>query len=154
MKTLKISMSFLHMLTDFRQIAQENVEKRSTYDNYKKCEILKIQDGGGRHLGFAKMLITSVWIEIFGCNLNCVYLDTTEIRKFHQKCNILKIQDGGRRHLGFNQNVNNFRMDWAFGLKFELLIHWHNRNWKISPKVQNFENPRWWPPPSWILPKC
>ena len=62
-------------------------------------------------LDFTKMLLTSVWIELFGCNLNSVYLDTTEIRKFHQKCKILKIQDGGRRHLGFYQNVNNFRMD-------------------------------------------
>ena len=79
------------MLTDFRQIAQENVEKRSHTIVIEKCETLKIQDGGIRHLGFTKRLITSVRIELFGCNLNCVYLDTTEIGKFHQKCKILKI---------------------------------------------------------------
>ena len=62
-------------------------------------------------LDFTKMLITSVRIELFGCNLNSVYLGTTEIRKFHQYCKILKIQDGGRRHLGFYQNVDNFRTD-------------------------------------------
>ena len=62
-------------------------------------------------LDFTKMLITSVWIELLGCNLNRVYLGTTEIIKFYQKCKILKIPDGGRRHLGFYQNVINFRMD-------------------------------------------
>jgi hypothetical protein len=62
-------------------------------------------------MDFTNMLITSVWIEPLGCNLNCVYLDITEFGKFHQKCKILKIQDGGRRHLGFYQNVNNFRTD-------------------------------------------
>jgi hypothetical protein len=67
-------------------------------------------------LDFTNMLITSVWIELLGCNLNHVYIDVREIRKFHQKCKILKIQDGGRRHLGFYQSVNNFRMDRAFGL--------------------------------------
>ena len=62
-------------------------------------------------LDFTKVLITSVWIELLGCNLNNVYLDIPEIGKFYQKCKILKIQDGGRRHLGFYQNVNNFRTD-------------------------------------------
>jgi hypothetical protein len=59
-------------------------------------------------LDFTKMLITSVRIELFGCNLNCIYLDTTEIGKFHQKCRILKIQNGGRRHLGFYQHADYF----------------------------------------------
>jgi hypothetical protein len=62
----------------------------------------------------------------------------------------LKIQDGGRRHLGFYQNVNNYRTDWALWLKFELRIPRLNINWKISSKVQNFENPRWRRPPFWI----
>jgi hypothetical protein len=52
-------------------------------------------------LDFTKMLITSVRIELFGCNHNCIYLDIGQIGKFHQKCEILKIQDGGERHLGF-----------------------------------------------------
>ena len=60
-------------------------------------------------LDFTKVLITSVCIKLLGCNLNCVYLDITEIGKFNQKCKILKIKDGGRRHLGFYQNLNNFR---------------------------------------------
>jgi len=30
-----------------------------------KCDILKIRDGGGRHLGMTKMLITSAWVERF-----------------------------------------------------------------------------------------
>ena len=30
---------------------------------------LKIQDGGGRHLGFRKMLITPNWIELFAQKL-------------------------------------------------------------------------------------
>jgi len=77
----------------------------------QKCEILKIQDGGGRHLGFTKMLITSAWIKLFGLNLNCIYLGITEIGKFHQKCEILKIQDGGRPPSWIYQNVNNFSMD-------------------------------------------
>ena len=66
-------------------------------------------------LDFTKILITSVLIQLFGCNLNCVYLDTTEIGNFHQKCKILNIKDGGRRHLVFYQNVNNFLTEWAFG---------------------------------------
>ncbi len=33
-KALNISMPFLDSLTDYRQIAQENVEKLRTYDNY------------------------------------------------------------------------------------------------------------------------
>jgi organic radical activating enzyme len=57
--------------------------------------------GAAAILEFTNMLMTSVWIELLGCNLNCVYLDTPEIGKFHQKCKILKIQDRGRRHLGF-----------------------------------------------------
>ena len=105
-------------------------------------------------LDFTKMLIASVRIQLLGCNLDCAYLGVTEIIKFNQNFKILKIQDGGGRHLGFYQNVNNFRMNQAFGLQFELCIPRHNRNWKISSKVQNFENPRWRPPPSWILPKC
>ncbi len=170
-------MPFLQAWTDYRQIAQENVEKLRT----KKCENLKIQDGAaGRHLGFTKMLITSAWTELFGWHLNCIYLGITESGKFHQKCEILKIQDGGGHQLGFTkmlitsawielfgwnfnriylgiteiekfhqkcetlkikdrgrppswiyQNVNNFRVDSAFWLKFELHIAWHNRNWKI-----------------------
>jgi len=39
-------MPFLHALTDYRQIAQENVEKLRTCGNYSKCKIFKIQDGG------------------------------------------------------------------------------------------------------------
>jgi glutamate formiminotransferase len=63
----------------------------------------------------------------------------------------LEIQDGHGRHLGFYQNVNNFRKDWAFWLQFEQRIPRHNRNWKISSKVQNFEKPKWRPTPSWIF---
>jgi len=37
------------------------------------------------------------------------------------------------------QNVNNFRMDRAFWLKFELHIPWHKGNWKISSEMRNFE---------------
>ena len=59
-------MPFLHALTDYRQIAQENVENYVRMVIIQKCKILKIQDGGGRHLGFTKMLITSAWIELFG----------------------------------------------------------------------------------------
>jgi hypothetical protein len=95
-------------------------------------------------------LITSVRIELFGCNWNCIYIDTTEIGKFHQKCRILKIQNGGRRHLGFYQHADYFCTGWACGLKFELNIPRHNTNWKISSKVENFENSRWRRPPSWI----
>jgi hypothetical protein len=87
-------------------------------------------------LDFTNMLITSVWIEFLGCNLNHVYLDITEIGKFHQKCKILKIQDGGRRHLGFYQSVNIFRMDRANGLQLELCIPRYNRKWKISSKIK------------------
>ena len=46
----------------------------------------KIQDGGGRHLGFAEMLITSERIDLFGCNFNSTYLDITETEVFHKKC--------------------------------------------------------------------
>jgi hypothetical protein len=49
---------------------------------HQEYEIKKIQDGGGRHLEFAKMLITSAWIELFGCNLNCMCLGITEIGYF------------------------------------------------------------------------
>ena len=52
-------------------------------------------------LDFTKMLITSVRIQLFGCNLNCAYLGVTEIIKFHHKCNILQNQDGGGHHLEF-----------------------------------------------------
>ncbi len=121
--------------------------------NAKKCEILKIQDGGGRHLGFTKMLITSAWIELFGWYLKCIYLGISEIVKFHQKCKILKIQDGSRPPSWIYQNANNFRVDWAFRLKFELHIPWHNRNWKISSEMRNFQNLRWRPATILDLPK-
>jgi hypothetical protein len=51
-----------------------------------------MQDGGRRHHGFAKMLITYAWIALFGCNLNCIYPSITETGKFHKKCKILTIQ--------------------------------------------------------------
>ena len=99
-------MPFLHALTDYRQIAPENVEITPTYGNYKNCELLKIQHGGR----------PPSWIY---------------------------------------QNVNNFRVEWAFWLKFELHIpNWHNRNWKISSEMQNFENPTWRPAAILDLPKC
>jgi len=44
------------------------------------CKFYKIQDGGGRHLEFQKMLITSAWLKQFS-----------------------KIQDGGGRHRGFRK---------------------------------------------------
>jgi len=42
---------------------------------------LKIQDGGGRHLGFRKMSITPNWIELFAQNLvsRCI----TGMRRWH-----------------------------------------------------------------------
>jgi hypothetical protein len=40
------------------------------------------------------------------------------------------------------QNVNNFRLDCTIWLQFELHIPKHNRNWKISSKMRNFEYPR------------
>ena len=82
-------------------------------------------------LDFTKVLITSVWIELLGCNLNCAYPDVTEIGKFHQKCKILKIQVGGDRHLGFTNmlitsvwiellgcNLNNVYLDIPEIVKF------------------------------------
>jgi hypothetical protein len=62
---------------------------------HHKCEILEIKDGGRRRLGITNMLITSVRIELRGCNLNCIYLDITEIGNFCQSVQLLAIQDGG-----------------------------------------------------------
>jgi hypothetical protein len=62
---------------------------------------LKIQGGGGRHLGFAKILIASMWIWLFCCNLNCIAPDVPEIWNFHKTRKILKNQGGGGRQLGF-----------------------------------------------------
>jgi len=99
---------------------------------------LKIQDGGGRHLGFNQMLITSAFIELFGWNLNCTYLGITEIGKFHQNCDIFENPRWRPAAILDLPKCNNFRMDWAFWLTFELHILWHNKNWKISPELAIF----------------
>jgi len=117
---------------------------------HQECEILKIQDGGQPPSWCTKMLITSAFIELLGWNLNCIYTGITEIGIFHQKCEILKTQDGGRPPSCIYQNVNNFCMGWAIMLQFELHIPRRDRNWKISSKMRNFENPSWLRPPSWI----
>ena len=73
------------------------------------------QNGGGCHLGFNKMLISSTLIAIFGCNLNSVSPCTTKIGKFDQNCKISKTQDGGDRHLGFSEILIASMWIWLFG---------------------------------------
>ena len=90
----------------------------------------KFKMAAGRHLGFTKMLITSAKSELYGWHLNCIYPGITEIGKCHQKCEILKIQDDDWPPSWIYQNVNNFRMDWAIWLKFELHIPCRYRNWE------------------------
>jgi hypothetical protein len=70
---------------------------------YKKVKNLKIQDGGGRHLGFRKMLIISARMKQFSPNFNSIYLVPASIDPIGQICNFSKIQDGGCRHLGFRK---------------------------------------------------
>ena len=95
-KALNISLPFLHALTDYRQIAEEVVEKPRTYRSYSKMR--KFENARWRrppswiykHVNNFRM----DWV--FWWNLNCIYLGITEIGKFHQKCEIVKIQDDGR----------------------------------------------------------
>ena len=74
----------------------------------------KLQDGGGRDLGFAERLITSERIDLFCLNFNSTYLDIIETEVFHQKCKKKsKIQDGKnprwrRPRSWICRKVNNF----------------------------------------------
>jgi hypothetical protein len=69
----------------------------------KKCTFSKIQDGGGRHLEFRKMLIVSANMNQFSPNFNSVHLALAKIDPCGQKSNIYKILDGCGRHLEFRK---------------------------------------------------
>jgi hypothetical protein len=64
---------------------------------------LKIQDGGGRHLEFRKMLIASANMEHFSPKFNSVHMALAKIDPWGEKCKFSKIQDGGGRHLEFQK---------------------------------------------------
>jgi len=61
----------------------------------------------------------------------------------------LKIEDGGAPSWIY-QNVNNFRMDWAFWLKFEMHTPWHNRIGKFHQKCKILKIQDGGRPPCWI----
>ena len=65
------------------------------------CKFSKIQDGGGRHLEFRKMPITSAWLKQFWCNFFNERLVPASIDPLGQISISSKIQDGGGRHFGF-----------------------------------------------------
>ena len=65
------------------------------------CKFYKIQDGGGRHLEFRKMLIISAWMKQFWCNFFNERLVPASIDPLGQISISSKIQDGGGRHFGF-----------------------------------------------------
>jgi hypothetical protein len=49
------------------------------YPYGQKCKFCKIQDGGGRHLEFIKMLIVSTNMKHFSPEFNSLYLAPTNI---------------------------------------------------------------------------
>jgi len=150
---------------------------------HEKCEIYENPRWRRPHLEFTKMLITSAWIELFGWNLNCIYLGITEMENVTRNGNFENPRWAGR-HLEFTKmlitsawmsflakiwtaytlaqqklenfirnaefwnprwrpppswiykNINNFHVDWAFWLKFELRIPWHNRNIKFMKNAK------------------
>ena len=65
------------------------------------CKISKIQDGGGRHLEFRKMPITSAWSKQFWCNFFSERLAPASIDSLGQISISSKIQDDGGRNFGF-----------------------------------------------------
>jgi len=91
----------------------------------------------GRHLWFTKMLITSVWIELFWLKFELHIPWRNRNWKISSECEILKIQDGGRPPSWIYQNVNNFRMDWAFGCNLNC-IYLHKKIGNSSEE-RNFE---------------
>jgi len=54
-----------------------------TWRDVPNVRDLKIQDGGGRHLGFRKMSITSNWIELRVFAQNLVRRCITAMRRWH-----------------------------------------------------------------------
>ena len=69
----------------------------------EKCKFFKIQDGGGRHLEFRKMLMVSANIKQFSPNFNHVHLALPKIDPWGENANFPKIKDGGGRHLEFRK---------------------------------------------------
>ena len=96
-----------------------------------------------------KMLITSAWFELFGWNLNFVYLGITAIGKFHQKCEIYKIQDGGG-HLGVTKMLAISTWIGLFGWDLNCIYTGRREIGKYYQKCEILKNPRWRRPPSWI----
>ena len=56
---------------------------------------MKINDGGGGHLGLSEMLIISAWMKQFDPCFNCIHPAQTAIDPYDQKSKLSKIQDGG-----------------------------------------------------------
>jgi len=79
-----------------------------------ECEFWKSKMAAGRRLEFTKMLINSAWIELFGWNLDWIYLGITEIGKFHKKAKFWKSKMAACRHLEFTKMLITSRVDWAF----------------------------------------
>jgi len=87
-----------------------------------KCQFLKIQDGGGRHLkkytkGHISANSWSIYTK-FG-----VRVDTGNISFIRgQKCHFLKIQDGGGHHLNKYTKGHISANPWSICIKFGVLV--------------------------------
>ena len=119
------------------------------YENFSK-----IQDGGGRHLGFRKMLIISAIMKQFSPNFNSKHLVAATIDSFSQICKFFKNPRWRWPPSSISRNVNNFRKDEGILTKFHQHIPGTNCRRPYWSKMQNFKNPRWRRPPSWISEKC
>ncbi len=64
-------------------------------------KFLKIQDGGGRHIGFW-LNANNFWLaEAISLKFGTLMQNDDLFMKIDQKTKMFKIQDGGGRHIGF-----------------------------------------------------
>ncbi len=75
---------------------------------HQKAKIFKIQDGGGRHIGFWENAYNFRLAEAISLIFGTVMQNDDLFTKIYQKTKIFKIQDGGGRHIGFWKNAYNF----------------------------------------------
>ena len=115
------------------------------------CKFFKIQDGGGRHLGFRKMSIVSARIKRFSPNLNSTHIASTFMDCREQICKFFTNPRWRRPPSWILKNVNSFCKDKAILTKFQRSTLGTNLYPSPGAKMLLFQNSRWRPPPSWIM---
>jgi len=101
-------------LSNFIFLRKKKVCKRKISGN----EILKIQDGGGRHLEFRKILIVSARMKRFSPNFNSIYLALAFIDPRGRYANFPNPR-WRRPPSWISKNINSFRKNEAILTKFQ-----------------------------------